>query len=131
MKKKSKKSEGKKKELLFSLTKKDFKVERMRGSSPGGQKRNVTDSAVRITHEPSETSTYSCKGRSQHANKAEAFRNLVEKPSFKKWLDVEIARRTGVIDEIKRSIEKSLEEHNIRTEIQSDGKWVEAKEGCK
>jgi len=39
-----------KKELLFSLTKKDFKVETFRGSGAGGQHRNKTDSAVRIKH---------------------------------------------------------------------------------
>lgn len=115
---------NKEKELILRLTKDDFDIETKRGSGPGGQYKNVTDSTVRMTHKPSGTVSTCGSHRSQHANKSEAFKKLVGKPSFRKWLDVEIARRTGVLDQIKAEIEESLKEHNIRTEIQKDGKWV-------
>jgi protein subunit release factor B len=38
------------KELIYSLTKKDFIVRTFRGSGPGGQKRNKTSSGVEIVH---------------------------------------------------------------------------------
>ena len=37
----------------MQLDSRDLVVETMRGTGPGGQHRNVTDSAVRITHRPS------------------------------------------------------------------------------
>lgn len=56
--------------------KKDFRVERMRGSGPGGQKRNKTDSCVRITHVPTGLSEYCCETKSQHQNMKLAFTRL-------------------------------------------------------
>lgn len=38
------------KELLFSLTKKDFRIETFRSGGKGGQHQNKTDSGVRIVH---------------------------------------------------------------------------------
>jgi peptide chain release factor 1 len=49
------------------LDQKDLKVERMRGSGPGGQHRNKTETAVRITHTPTGVSAM-IDGRSQTDN---------------------------------------------------------------
>jgi protein subunit release factor B len=38
------------KELLFSLTKKDFRIDTFRAGGKGGQKQNKTSSGVRVTH---------------------------------------------------------------------------------
>lgn len=117
------------KELLFSLTRKDFKVETMRGSGPGGQKKNVTDSAVRITHEPSGAVAKSCDQRSQKANLTTAFKRLVETKKFKNWLRIEIARKTGVLDAIHKEVDCQMAEKNLKTEVKDDsGKWVEVKD---
>ena len=50
--------------------------DRFRASGPGGQKRNVTDSAVRLRHRPSGVSAEAHESRSQHENRARALRRL-------------------------------------------------------
>ena len=51
-------------------------VDRFRASGPGGQKRNVTDSAVRLRHAPSGLTGEAVESRSQHENRARALRRL-------------------------------------------------------
>ncbi len=54
----------------------DLDVRTCRGSGAGGQHRNMTDSAVQMTHKPSGV-TVRCEGeRSQHQNRDEALRLL-------------------------------------------------------
>ncbi|MCP4593775.1 MAG: peptide chain release factor-like protein [bacterium] len=52
------------------------KVDLYRASGPGGQKRNKTDSAVRLRHASSGLSVVATESRSQHENKAKALRRL-------------------------------------------------------
>lgn len=51
-------------------------VQTFRGSGPGGQKRNKTDSAVRIQHTPSGLTAQSDDSRSQHDNRRGALWRL-------------------------------------------------------
>src|SRR5881397_2889074 len=51
-------------------------VDTYRASGPGGQKRNKTSSAVRLRHPPTGLIVIAEESRSQHENRARAFRRL-------------------------------------------------------
>lgn len=55
---------------------KGCRIERFRGSGPGGQKRNKTESGIRITHLETGISGFATESRSQHENKARALKRL-------------------------------------------------------
>jgi ribosome-associated protein len=54
-------------------------VEPFRSGGPGGQHRNVTDSAVRLLHLPSGVRVTAADSRSQHRNRETAFARLIER----------------------------------------------------
>jgi hypothetical protein len=51
-------------------------IDTYRGSGPGGQHRNKTDSAVRLRHTPTGLIVIAEESRSQHENKARALQRL-------------------------------------------------------
>jgi hypothetical protein len=51
-------------------------TDRYRASGPGGQKRNKTDSAVRLRHQPTGLIVTAADSRSQHQNRARAVERL-------------------------------------------------------
>ena len=62
----------------FLLQRKDCTYETFRARGPGGQHKNTTDSAVRITHVPTGTVVTATEDRSQHVNKRVAEQRLTE-----------------------------------------------------
>ena len=96
-------------ELIFSATRKDFRVETFPAGGPGGQHQNKTDSAVRLTHKPTGISAECRSERSQHANKRTAFRKLAAK--LVEWVKAQERERQG---ERERKRETIRTYHAIR-----------------
>lgn len=61
------------------VSKNDVREDTFRGSGPGGQHRNTTDSAVRLTHLPTGTVVTATEERSQHLNRLVAWQRLEAK----------------------------------------------------
>lgn len=97
------------KQLLFSLTKKDFRVDTFRSGGKGGQYQNTCDSGVRITHIESGAVGESRDERSQHTNKKKAFERLIQSNKFQIWLKKKSFEAMGII-KTKEQIEKEVDE---------------------
>jgi hypothetical protein len=57
-------------------------VDRLRGPGPGGQKRNKTESTIRVRHTATGLAAVAGESRSQPENKARALRRLRERIAF-------------------------------------------------
>ena len=116
-------------EKLFEITKKDFKITYFSGSGAGGQHRNRHKNCVRIYHPDSGIIATGQSHKSQKANKREAFRNLVNNPKFKIYLNKRAWECIHQMKSIEREVEKEMAESNLKVEVVGkDGNWVPTEE---
>lgn len=117
----------KEKELLFSVTEKDFVFTPYRGSGAGGQKKNKTSSAMRCFHPPSGAEGKCEEYREQSRNKKEAFQRMYNTKAFKSWLEIETARVNGTLLEIEKKVEKEIK--RVKIEVKDEnGRWKKVDE---
>lgn len=114
----------KKRELLFSVTKKDLVIDWFSGSGGGGQHRNKHQNCCRMKHPDSGAQVTAQEQRSRVQNQAVALRRLVKHPKFRFWHAQKVAEilKGKTVEE---EVDKTLVPENLRVEIKEGGKWVE------
>jgi len=113
-------------QLLFSITAKDFRVDTFRSGGKGGQNQNKTESGVRIVHTESGAVGECRETPSQHQNKRTAFRRLTESKKFKAWHAIRCSELMSVKTPEER-LEEQMRPGNLRVEVKDDkDKWVPA-----
>lgn len=103
-------------ELLFSLTAKDFIFQTFCTGGKGGQHRNAKQNGVRCIHPPSGAVAEHRDGRDQYRNKQEAFRKCCESHKFKAWHSIETMRRLGQLREIEKRVDEQLQDKYLKVE---------------
>ncbi|MEA2952139.1 MAG: peptide chain release factor 2 [Alphaproteobacteria bacterium] len=88
--------------IIIDIPESEVKVDTMRASGAGGQHVNKTDSAVRLTHIPTNTVVFCQNDRSQHRNRAQA------------W---DMLRAKLYERELKKREEKAAAEQAAKTDI--------------
>jgi peptide chain release factor 1 len=119
-----------KKELLFSVTKKDFVIEPYKGSGKGGQHRNKTMSCCRIRHPESGAVAQACEERDFHRNRKVAFRRLVQSDVFQLWRKKRatelMMNKRAFEQKIERMVDEAMRPDNLKVEVKDDnGNWME------
>lgn len=121
------------KELLFSLTAKDFRVDTFRSGGKGGQHQNKTESGVRITHIESGAVGESREERSQHQNKKIALQRLVASSTFQAWHKRKCAELVmaleGRKEYIDAAVDRAMDERNLRIETGDGERWRKEDDG--
>lgn len=112
------------KELVFTVSKKDFEVQTFRSGGPGGQHQNKTESGVRIIHSESGAVGESRNSKSQHQNKKAALERLVASDKFKVWVNRKVYEIVSG-KTIEQKVEESVKDENLKIEhLDGNNKWI-------
>ena len=88
--------------IVIDINESDVRIDTMRAQGAGGQHVNKTESAIRMTHIPTNTVVFCQNDRSQHRNKAQA------------W---DMLRAKLYEAELKRREEKAAADNALKTDI--------------
>jgi len=111
------------KNLLFSVTKKDFKIEYFSGTGAGGQHRNKHQNCVRLHHAASGVIVTGQSNRERKANIREALKNLSKHPKFRLWQNCK-AQEVLTGKRLEDVVEEMMVPENLKVEVNENGKWV-------
>src|SRR5437763_3799844 len=98
--------------IEIDILDKDLRIDTYRASGAGGQHVNKTDSAIRITHQPSGIVVQCQSERSQHQNRAHAFAMLRAR-----LYEAELQKREAVTDAMNASKTDIGWGHQIRSYV--------------
>lgn len=98
--------------IAIDINEKDLRVDTFRSSGAGGQHVNTTDSAVRITHLPTNIVVQCQNNRSQHRNKAEALSMLQSR-----LYELELQKREAAAEATNASKTDNSWGHQIRSYV--------------
>lgn len=102
-----------KKELLFSVTKKDLEVRSYSSKKAGGQHANRHPNGQVVKHKASGAEGRCQDHRSKAQNLKVALQRLVASKKFKAWARIEAAKATGEIDE---QLHRWMQPENMKVE---------------
>ena len=110
-------------ELLFSVTLKDCRVDTFRSGGKGGQNQNKVESGVRIVHLASGAVGEARDSRDQLQNKRNAFRRMGESSTFRAWVKLKVAElSTGKT--LEQHVEEAMDPKNLKVEARNtEGQW--------
>jgi len=83
------------KDLLFSITKNDLRIDDFYAGGPGGQNQNKRKTGIRITHVESGAVGEARDSRSQDQNKSAAFKRMIWSEKFQTWFRNKIDSSMG------------------------------------
>ncbi len=112
-----------KKELLFSVTKKDFDIHYFSGTGAGGQHRNRHMNSCRLYHRDSGARSTGQSSKSRQNNLKEAFKSIMNDPKFKMWYNRRVMECMGK-KSIEELVNESMKDDNLRVESKDgNGRW--------
>lgn len=104
-------------EIQLRIEPKDLEITATRGTGPGGQARNTTDSCIQITHKPTRLQVRCDTERSQHQNKATAMSML----RAKLWENQQERQTSAVASSRKQQVGSGMRADKRRTIRWQDG----------
>lgn len=112
------------KELLFSITKKDFEIQYFSGTGAGGQHRNKHQNCVRLRHPASGAYATGQQNRERLSNVRDAFNALIKHPKFRLWYNQKTMEiLTG--KSIDERVDEMMDNKNLKIETRNDsGRWA-------
>lgn len=103
------------KQLLFSITKKDFIQQFFTVGGHGGSGKDTSNNGVRLIHKDSGAVGEGREHRSAGRNREEALKRLVQTPRFKGWHKLKCAQLMG-----SKSIDEIVEEQMVPANIKEE-----------